>query len=236
MALTKARPPVTAVSTVENTTTKIDIPSAAGPVDINIAGLNVLDLTATTAIFDDLVTLTANLFTGESIILSTSGGATATAVTEATKGKMGTTTSHILELLQNNLARMTLNVDGTVSLATVGTAVGHLVDKAYVDAASDLVKADIVAVNAKPGSIRIPTSLGIDFKVNWGETGILNNATTTETFNLAFASSALVGFATRSSTDDKDDNAAHVGNLTLTTVDVTSAGDGTSVFWIVFGF
>lgn len=236
MALIKARPPVTAVSTLENTTTKIDIPSAAGPVDIDIAGLNVLDLTATTAIFDDLVTLTANLFTGESIILSTSGGASATMVTEATKGKVGTITAHILELLQNDIARMTLNTDGSVALATVGANADELVDKNYVDTNSGVTASSIVAVNAKPGSIRIPTSLGTDFKINWGETGILNNATSTETFNLTFESSGLVGFATRNSASSGDDNAAHVGNFTTTTVDVTSAGDGTSVFWVVMGF
>ena len=53
MALTKARPPVTAINQMKNTTTVIDIPTAASDIDIDVAGLNVVDIGSTTITIDD---------------------------------------------------------------------------------------------------------------------------------------------------------------------------------------
>ncbi|MHC5059315.1 MAG: hypothetical protein ACYTKD_32070 [Planctomycetota bacterium] len=107
MALTKVKALVSEISLLANTTTTIDIPSAAGNIDINVAGLNVIDLAGTTITVDDLVTLIANKITSEEIDLSTVSGAAGTMVTDATKMQVGTTSAHTTEIIANALPALT---------------------------------------------------------------------------------------------------------------------------------
>ena len=162
MALTKVRSPVSAISEMAFGTTTVEITSTAGPIDINIAGLDNLDLTTTTAVFDDLVTVTANLFQTEVVSIDTTAGASATLQTTATEAQLGTDTAHPLELYANAITALILATDGKVGLQVEGTAIGDLVTKAYVDTADALnaTLADITATTAVTGSISIPNSTG----------------------------------------------------------------------------
>ena len=237
MALTKAAPPVTDITEMAFGTTKVEITSSAGPIDVDIAGLNVVDITTTAITLDDLVTLVANTMTGEDILLSTPGGATASLKTAAGLAQLLTTSLHPLILGSNSVQNLICATDGRVTLDTTGNASGQLVDKAYVDTGDGgVTQTQFPATLAKPGHIQIPNAAGTNLIINWGETAVLNNATEVVTFNQAYASAVFVGFATRNSNSSSDNSAAHTGVFTLTTMEVTSAGDGTTVFWVAIGF
>ena len=151
MALTKVQPPVTAISEMEFGTTNIEITSTGGPIDVNVAGLDVVDLTSTTITVDDLVTLIAKKLTTEVVTVATAAGADGVIKTDATKMQAGTTDLSPLEILMNNVAQMTFQTSGKVGLTVVGTAAGELIDKNYVDvgdAASATVTNTLTTIGA----------------------------------------------------------------------------------------
>lgn len=243
MALTKVQALVAEISLLANGTTTIDIPTAAADINVDVAGLNVIDLGSTTITVDDLVTLVANKITSEEIDLSTVSGAAGTMVTDATKMQVGTTSTHATELIANALPVLTAQTTGKVTLATVGTALDDLVDKNYVDnlisgVGGAVVPADIVSVQARPGYLQIPTSLGVDLIINWGRTGALKNACETVTFSKAFPNGFLIGSANRNETTASNEAAAHASTGTLTTMKVCQSGKGSTVAcdWIAIGY
>ena len=164
--------------------TVIDIPNTGGPIDVDVAAQNVVDLTASTAIFDDAITVTANNFAGESIALSTSGGAVGDVFTDATSMEVGTTSVHPLELIANSISGLIVGTDGRVSLNTTGNSSAHLVDKDYVDTEITGVSSSFIATIAADGALSIPVSTGDDLLMKWGlDTGSGNR---TITFASAF--------------------------------------------------
>lgn len=239
MALTKARPPVTDISQMANGTTVVDIPTAAADIDIDVAGLDVIDLGSTTITIDDLVTLVANTITGESVSLSTSGGAAGSAITDATDLTIGTTSAHPLLLMANSITGLTMGTDGKVALGVDGTGATHLVDKGYVDTQVALAATltDIDATMAVTGHITIPNSTGNDLIINWGAMGSAsNNADTTVTFDQAFANAFFGGVATSTETGGTD-GALTIHNGGLTTMDIHNDTDKTSNgFYIALGY
>lgn len=239
MALTKVRPPVTAISKLDNTTTVIDIPGAAADIDIDVAGLDVIDLGQTTITIDDLVTLAVQNVLSELMTLQTAGGAEGTVETGATEMKIGTTTLDPLEILTNAIPRMTVAATGAVVLGVTGVNADELVDKNYVDTSSpnlSIALADLIVSNTTTGSAQIPNSTGNDFIFNWGLTASISSTSEVVTFDTPFPNAIFVGFATRNIVT-QGDNAAHAGNYTLTTMEVSQTGSAAStVAWLAIGF
>lgn len=239
MALTKVSPPVTAISKLDNTTTVIDIPTAASDIDIDVAGLDVLDIGQTTITLDDLVTLVGKNVLTELIAIKTTAGAEGVVDTDATKMRVGTTTLDPLEILTNAIPRMTVAATGAVALGVTGVNADELVDKNYVDTSSpnlSVALADLIAANTTTGSVQVPNSTGNDLIFNWGLTASISSTSEVVTFDTPFPNAIFVGFATRNIVT-QGDNAAHAGNYTLTTMEVSQTGSASStVAWLAIGF
>lgn len=167
MALTKARPPATAISNMAFGTTQIDIPNAGGDIDIDVASANVIDLGSTTITVDDLVSLIVKNITTEIVTLSTAAGSDGIVQTNATEMEVGTTDLTPLELMVNSIPQLTIATDGKVTLGTVGTAASHLVDKDYVDTqiASGAANTATVATNGQ----LIVQATPNDIILKWGQ-------------------------------------------------------------------
>ncbi len=239
MALTKVRPPVTAISKLDNTTTVIDIPSAASDIDIDVAGLDVLDIGQTTITLDDLVTLAAKNVLSELMAIKTSGGAEGVVQTDASKMEVGTTTLDPLEIITNDIPRLTVAATGKIALGVPGTDGNQLIDKDYVDSSAPslaVLLADMAGVTSTTGSLKLPNSTGNDIILNWGQTASIASTSEVVTFDEAFPNAIFVGFATRNIVT-QGDNAAHAGNYTLTTMEVSQTGSAAStVAWLAIGF
>ncbi len=240
MALTKVRVPVADISLLSNGTTQIDIPTAAADVDVDVAGVDVIDLGQTTITIDDLVTLVVQNVLSEIVTLETAGGAEGIVQTEAARMQVGATTLDPLEIITNNIARLTVAAAGTIVLGTVGVNPTELIDKAYVDGASpaaSVALADVVVVNATTGSAIIPNSTGNDLIFNWGTNPLVfNNSNTVVTFDKAFDNAFFVGFA-QPTTSDNHDGTMEVFANTLTTMTIHSSLDHSSAFsWFSIGF
>ncbi len=237
MALTKARLPVIEVSTMDFGTTQVAIASSGGPIDIDVAGLDNLDFTSTTAIFDDAVTVTANDLQTEVVSLDTTAGASATLETQATLATLGTDTAHPLELYANSITGLTIATDGKVELDVVGTASNHLVDKNYVDAGDTGALDGIVSNNVINGSVQIPNDTGNDLIINWGVTSTVSNDQLAVTFDTAFPNSAFVGYCVRQNGTASLESAAHINSLTTSGMNVVNSGGTTSPLgWLAIGF
>ena len=239
MALTKVRPPVTAISKLDNTTTQIDIPTPAGDIDINVAGLDVLTIGQTAITLDDLVTLTAKNVLTELMAIKTSGGAEGIVQTDASKMQVGPTNLNPLEIITNNIPRLTVAAAGKIALGVQGTDGNQLIDKAYVDASAPalaVLLANMVGVTSTTGSLKIPNSTGNDIIINWGQTASISSTSEVVTFNQAYANAVFIGLATRNLVT-QGDNAAHAGNYTLTTMEVSQTGSAAStVAWLAIGY
>lgn len=238
MALTKARPPLTAISQMLFGTTVIDIPNTGGPIDTDVAGQDVLDLTTTTAIFDDAITVTANSLEGEEIALSTSGGASADVKTTATSMEVGTSTVHPLELIANSISGLIVGTDGRVTLATTGNGVSHLVDKDYVDTAVADVADDFTATVAAEGALSIPVSTGDNLLFKWG----LNSGTGDRTITFADAFPNAIFFVTGTPLNTGAANSdgwygvESVGTASFVWNSANRGGYSGGVYWFAIGF
>jgi hypothetical protein len=218
-------------------TTSVVITATGGPLDIDITGLDVMDMTSTTVIVDDLVTVTANNFDTEVVTLSTVGGAAAVLETQATLASLRTTSAHPLELGANSITGLTIATDGKVELDVVGTATNHLIDKGYVDTQVTAVLTGILGLAATAGNLRIPNNSGNDIIINWGVTASLANSTEVVTFTRAFPSAFFVGFATKNQAGLGDQRPANVSGGGLTTMSVHNAGPApATINWLAIGF
>lgn len=239
MALTKVRSPVTDISLLSLGTTDIEIESAGGPIDINVAGNDIVDYTSTTVIYDPAIAVTAKDFNTEVITVDTTAGANAVFQTTATEASIETTTAHPLELGANSTLGMTIETDGKTTLEVEGTAIGHLVTKAYVDAAIStnvLTLANVVVNDVINGSLVLPNSTGNDLILNWGVTASIAGigSPVTVTFDTAFSSSFFAGSATRVLANGEA--AAHYFNPGTTTMQVVNTGSASSpVAWFAIG-
>ena len=237
MPLTKVRPPVTAISIIDSGTTKAEILNAGGDIDIDVGGVNVMDLTSTTATV--AVTLAADAITGEQILLSTQSGAGLTFETQATLARLLTTTAHPLELGANNITGLTIATDGKVELDVEGTSATHLVTKSYVDTqtAAVVTETDFNHTQAATGHLDIPTSTGTNLVLNWGVNGVVpNNADTVVTFDKAFPNAFFGGLVTPTTRANHDGTMEVFAN-TLSTMTVHSSLDKSSgFFWFAIGY
>ena len=242
MTLTKARPPVTDIDTLENGTTIATIPVADGAIDIDVAGTNAVDITSSLFTVDDAVTLVANTMTGEDISLSTAAGASGQAITNATDMKVGTTSLHPIEILMNSVAALTVTTAGRVALNTVGTANNELVDKEYVDTAvSGAATLPSISTSGTEGSLTIPTT-GNDFVINWGQiTGLPIQGTGSTTFHTPYTSGTVysIVFTIINTGQGFKANGDQISNTSLTGFDVVHSGGEGSLnddgYWIAIG-
>jgi hypothetical protein len=237
MALTKVRLPVADIAAISSGTSGVTILSAGGNIDVNVAGVDVLDLTSTTATVG--VTLIADVITGEAISLATAGGAAASIATGLSSLTVQTTSAHTLVLGANSTTGMTVGTDGKVTLGVQGTAATHLVNKSYVDTAIALAPAltDMVFAATSPGSLTIPNSTGNDLIINWGITASLSNTFATVTFDTAYPNAVLCALATDVIGPTREAS-SHVNAVTLTNMQVVQSGSGASrpVYWLAIGY
>ncbi len=238
MPLTKAQPPVTAISEMEFGTTNVEITSTGGPIDVNVTGLDVLDLTSTVITVDDLVTLIAKKLTTEVVTVATAAGADGIIQTDATKMQAGTTDLSALEILMNNVARMTFQTDGKVGLTTVGTAAGELIDKNYVDT-GDAGAAVITNTAATIGQSGLDDGTN-EVILKWGIIAGVGNPTTV-TFASAYPNALFVVVLTpQDAGTANSDGWANTTNRSTTGFDIIPAGRGGAFTgnwdWIAIGF
>lgn len=170
MPLTKARDPVLTVNNLSNGTTSITIPVVDSDLDINVGGVDAVDISSTQFTLGSALTMIAALFSGESISLATSGGASGRVRTQAGDMQVQSTTSHDLILGANSQSNLTCEVNGETTLGTTGTVGTSLVDKDYVDTQiSAATGAANAATLAAEGTITFPTDQASDFIVKWGK-------------------------------------------------------------------
>ena len=239
MALTKVRSPVAEIDLIASGTTNVTIASAGGDVQMVVAGVTVLDVTSTTLVLPDAIRLTSKLFTTEAISFATTSGAEMTIQTEALVGTIETTNGFPLELGANGITGLTIATDGKVELDVEGTAVNHLVTKAYIDALTAGVtsEADFVHTQASTGSLEIPTSTGTNLVLNWGKNAsVANNSQTVVTFDSPFSNAMFVGFVTPT-TSANHDGTMEVFVQGLTSMTIHSSLDKSSAFdWLAIGY
>ena len=239
MALTKVRPPVSDISEISFTTSSVVIPSAGGDINIDVAGVNIMDLSSTTVLVDPAITLEAELFSGEQILLDTVAGAGITFETQGALARLLTTTAHPLELGANSITGLTIATDGKVELDVDGTAANHLVDKDYVDTqvATATAGSDFDFNALTNGSFTVPNDTVTPWIINWGVSPSISNTATAVTFNKAFPNAAFVGIACRQNGTSSLESAAHVNTLTTTGMNVVNSGGTSSpVGYIAIGY
>jgi hypothetical protein len=239
MALTKVRLPVADIGAISDGTTDITILSTGGDIDMNVAGVNVLDLTSTDVTIGTGLTLVTETITGETVNLATAAGASATLRTTLSQAELETTSAHPLVLGANSTDGLTIGTDGRVSLGVVGSLAGQLINKDYVDTAVAALpgNSDFVFSATTPGSLRIPTDGANDFILNWGITAFLSEAKETVTFDTAYPNAMLGGMATRITGNSSRQDAAHVNPLSTTQMEVLQTGGNSSqVFWFAYGY
>ncbi len=238
MPLTKVRLPVADIAAISNGTSTMTVLSAGGDMDLNISGANVIDFAETAITIDDLVTLVANTITGESFLPQTTSGAQGKVETGATEFTVGTTSAHTVDLIANNIPTLTLETDQKVTLATVGTAGTHLIDKDYVDTATGTQGGQETATTT--GQIIIPgTTNDIIFK--WGvKSGTGDRTITFADDTAAFPNAIFTAVATPTSTGSANSDGWNgVENLSTTGFDWNTANRGSysgSINWMAIGF
>lgn len=243
MPLTKARPPVTAISQMANTTTVIDIPTAASDINIDVAGLDVIDIGSTTITVDDLVTLVANTITSEDFIASTAAGAALQLLTNGTEGGLRTTSAHPMVLGANALDNLTAETTGRVTLGTVGTLAAELVDKNYVDTEITSAGAGAnTALLAAEGYCRFPTTTGDEFVVQWGKENLVTiNGSTVITLPYTYPNAQFGAFVENEQDGmGAKEATAQVSSLTTSAFTLFHAGGDGSLnrdyYWISIGY
>lgn len=238
MALTKVQPPVTAISEMESGTTDLKILSAGGDFDLNVAGVDVADISSTVFTIDDLVELVARKLTAEAITLATSGGAAGTVETDANKLEIGTTTLNPVDLVMNSISSLVLEVDQKVTLGTVGTDPTDLIDKNYVDTA-DALAAVITNTAATIGQSGLDDGTN-EVIIKWGVIAGAGNPTTV-TFAQAYPNALFVVVLTPEDAGTaKSDGWANTTNRSVTAFDIVPADRGGAYAgnwnWIAIGF
>lgn len=235
MALTKVRLPVADIAAISFGTTEVTIASAGGDIDVNVAGVDVIDATSTTVTVG--VTLVADDLEGEAIELSTASGATLSVQTTLADAEIQTTSAHPLVIGANSTDALTVETDGQVTLGVVGDTGDQLIDKDYVDTAIAAVLGDIVATTAVTGSVTIPNDTGNDLIINWGTSSSLGNDNSeVQTFDTAFPNAFLVGYTTPNR-GLGGNGTFNVNNGGLTSMTVYNTTNSTcACFWLAIGY
>ena len=235
MALTKVRLPVADIASISDSNSNVTVEGPGGDVTVDVAGTNIgtfdasgLDLGA--------LTIIAQVLTGRDINLA-NGTVAVQLHADASEGKLGTTSAHPLAIEANNVAALDIATDGKVTLNVEGTAVGHLVTKAYVDAAAGIAEADIDATTATTGHISIPNNTGNALIINWGVTGSVGNDTSTAVvFDEEFPNSFLVAFA-NCNRGLGGDGGVNINGGSTTGMTVHNVSDvTTAIFWLAIGY
>lgn len=238
MPLTKAQPPVTAISEMIFGTTNVEILSSGGDIDVNVGGADVIDLSSTEITVDDLITLIAKKLTTEVLTVATVAGSDGVVQTDATKMQVGTTDATPLQILSNNIARMTVNADGKVDLAVLGTAGNQLVDRNYVDT-GDAASASITNTLTTIGGASFDDGTGV-LILKWGV--IAGAGTPTPVVFAAPFPSALfnVQLCPEDAGTANSDGWANTTARSVTGFDIIPAGRGAAYVgnwnWLAIGF
>ena len=239
MALTKVKEIVADIASISNGTSDVSIASAGGDIVATRGGTVIVTHGATGSTYGAGLTVVVDNINSEVIQLGTASGAELTFQTTLAQGELETTNAFPLVLGANNIEALEIATDGKVTLNVEGTGVGHLVTKAYVDAAATTASvqlADMVFNAASPGSLVIPNDTGNDFIINWGITASLSEASEAVVFDTAFPNAALGAMATRIASHNRSD-AAHCNSVTTTGMNVSqSGGNSTQVYWLAYGY
>jgi hypothetical protein len=205
-------------------TTNVEILSSGGDIDVNVGGADVIDLSSTEITVDDLITLIAKKLTTEVMTVATTAGADGVVKTDATKMQVGSTDASPLEILVNNIARMTVGTDGKVALATVGTASDELIDKDYVDT-GDASAATITNTLTTIGASSLDDGTGV-LLLKWGVIAGAGTPTPV-TFAIAFPNALFTVFLTPEDAGTANsDGWANTTARSVTGFDIIPAGRG----------
>ena len=239
MALTKVKSIVADLSTISNGTSDIDIASSGGDIVVTRGGTTIVTHGAAGSTYGAGLTLTVDNINSEVVQLSTASGAEVTFQTTLAQAEIETTNAFPLVLGANNVEALEIATDGKVTLNVEGTGIGHLVTKAYVDAAATAASvqlSDVVLNSATPGSLKIPNSTGNDFILNWGITASISNTAVAVSFDETFPNAVLHASATRIAGASREDRAG-VNNVTTSGMQVVqSGGNSSQVYWFAFGY
>jgi hypothetical protein len=236
--LTKVRVPVSDIARISNGTTAADIASSGADITETVSGALVGTWGTGGLTIPAAKVLTAKQVTGETVLLATAAGASATVKTTGTKLQVGTTSAHVMELLANAVLGLSVGTDGKVTLGVQGTAGGHLVNKTYVDSVASSA-ATTVATIAGTGQISIPNSTGNNLIVKWGQTNGSGQLTQV-TFAVAFPNAIFVAFANEvHNINASSDGAKGVYDLQLAGFKFNQANDSARTnpwCWLAIGF
>jgi hypothetical protein len=234
MALTKVRPPVSDISSISWGSTDASIPVASGDLVITVAGAEIATFSATGV---DLGALAVGALEVDAQDVNVVNGTVIGQVhADATEVVVGTTSAHPLSLIANSVEGLLIGTDGKVTLGVEGTAVGHLVTKAYVDSVVNLASS-IDGNAASSGHISIPNSSGDDIIINWGSDSGSKSALIPIVFDEPFPNAALCAVATRNNSSSSIDRTVNVANVTTTGMDVRNNSNGsTDFYWLAIGY
>jgi hypothetical protein len=239
MALTKVKEIVADIASISNGTSDVSIASAGGDIVVTRGGTTIVTHSAAGSTYGAGLNLTVDNINSEVVQLGTGGGAELTFQTTLAQGELETTNAFPLVLGANNVEALEIATDGKVTLNVEGTGIGHLVTKAYVDAAATTASAqlsDMVFNAATPGSFQLPTDGANTFILNWGITASIANTVESVVFDTAFPNAVLGAFATRIAPASREDRAG-VNSVTTTGMDVVqSGGNSSQVYWMAFGY
>ena len=237
MALTKVRLPVADISAISDNDSNVTVDDAGGTIDVVVNGATIASFDATGV---DLGVLAASLQTLAAQDVDVVNGTVVGQVhADAAEVLIGTTSAHPTTIMANSIDGLEVGTDGKVTLGVEGTGVGHLVTKAYVDAAValGLTLTSVDSTVASSGHITIPNSSGNDLIINWGVTASISNTQAAVTFDEAFPNACFVAMATRQNGTASLESAAHVNTITTTGMNVVNSGGTSSpVGWIAIGY
>ena len=237
MALTKVRLPVADISAISDNDSNVTVDDAGGTIDVVVNGATIASFDATGV---DLGVLAASLQTLAAQDVDVVNGTVVGQVhADAAEVLIGTTSAHPTTIMANSIDGLEVGTDGKVTLGVEGTGVGHLVTKAYVDAAValGLTLTSVDSTVASSGHITIPNSSGNDLIINWGVTAPISNTQAAVTFDEAFPNACFVAMATRQNGTASLESAAHVNTITTTGMNVVNSGGTSSpVGWIAIGY
>lgn len=239
MALTKVRSPVTAIDNLANGTTSVDIASAGADIISTVSGTTVLTLAPTGLTVGTGLTTVTDILDSETINLATTSGAEATLGTTLSQLEIGTTSAHPVEISANSIAALTVATDGKVTLGVEGTAVGHLITKAYADGVgtASVALADMPATIATTGSLTLPNASGTDLILKWGITGSIGATTQAVTFGTAYPNAMFGASVALVTASGSGDNNLSYGNAATTGFDIVKNNSASHpVFWIAIGY
>jgi len=234
MPLTKVRPPVSDINEISRGTSRVTIPAAAGNIVVTVAGTQIAEVSPT-GIDLGVLSLLAGEIDTTHVHIEESGIHAHLLTLGGTEGAVGTATPHPFGIYANSLKGLNIETDGKVTLGEQGTASGHLVNKAYVDAieAAIVISESSLASN---GHLRLSTNSG-DLIVNWGTVTGNNSVLLPVTFDEVFPNAPVCAVATRVSPSTSLDRSVNVSSVTTTGMNIrNNTSTSTDVYWLAIGF